>query len=386
MKNPLKFVLLLLITTSSWAEAPLKPVMDYLRTTPAWIDGHVSFKGNVRLLEDGSSKLDLNKDQSIRFTLKENQIYLYPQSAMTLRHLGFKINVSEVSWDQHRGFRAKAILPVDITGLSTAYVSRNVSEALEEILGERMRQANMQLYRIRRMPQFGTTILIVREIIKIFSAGNGPGLPPYQGEAGISFYPEADKAFGLFGMRVGVKQHDSFRAGFRFYGSKKGIYPITFSVNSAKGVDINYGSKFKQNARIVLSTMDMDGNGAQLGMHLGASETIATILTAAEEIARASGKPVKRCVECYELAQLSSVRLMVEGHFRTATLRQVESYSSIIKGLNVSPLLLDSFKQKESCRVAGAKCSQQCRLKESGYNNIKSCIQKCEQTVLSCMR
>ena len=379
--------MLITLSFQASAQSQLKPIMDYLRTAPAWIDGYVAFKGNVKLYEGSSTVLTLMKNKSIRFSLQENQIYIYPQGSFLLKYMGLKINVSEVSWDIHKGFRAKAVAAADITGLSSSYISRNVSEALAGILSERMKKANTQLYRIRRMPEFGTTILIVREILKIFSTGgSGPGLPAYTGEAGLTFNPDSNKAFNLYGMRVGVKKHDSFRVGFRFNGNTSGIYPYTFNMQTARGLDINKGTHFKQNARLILNSMEADSNGAFLDMHLGVSESIGTFIAIGEEIARATGNPVSRCEQCYELAKLSPMKLMIEGWFRAATLDLVKDYTSIILGLNVNPRHLSSFKRKEGCRITAHGKIRECRLKENSYEDSKICIAHAQLQLNQCLK
>lgn len=390
MKNILLIAMLLTLTAQASAQSQLKPIMDYLRTAPAWIDGFVAFKGNVKLYEGSSTVLTLLKNKNIQFSLQENQIYIRPQGSFSLRYMGFKINVSEVSWDIHKGFRAKAVAAADITGLSEAYISRNVSEALGEILSERMKKANTQLYRIRRMPEFGTTVLIVKEILKIFSTtgsgGSGIALPAYAGEAGLTFNPENNKAFNLYGMRVGVKKHDSFRVGFRFNGNTSGIYPYSFNMLTTKGLDINKGTEFKQNARLILNSLEADAQGAYLDMHLGVSESIGTAIAIGEEIARATGNPVARCDQCYELAKLAPMKLMIEGWFRAATLDLVKDYTSIILALNVNPKHLNSFKRKEGCRVTASTRTRECRLKENSYEASKTCIAHAQLQLNQCLK
>lgn len=381
-------ILLLLSFTSLGQTGPkeLIPVIDYMRTTPAWIGGNVSFNGDYEIYSTATTKLRLLKNKSIRFHIKENEIIVYPEGAFRLRYLGLAIQVKEVRWNLKTGFKSVATLPIDITGLSRNYVSSEVASDLEKALGEQMKLANAQLYRVRRMKEFGTTIDIVKQIIRIFSDGSGSPLPTYHGEAALLFYPNENKVFGLYGMRVGVKKSDTFRMGFRFNGNSNGVYPYELSVGSSKGIDVNHGKTFKQNARISFNYLEMDKDGARIEMHLGASETIGAILTVAEEIAFRTGKPVQRCHQCYELIHLPPMRLMVEGQFRTALLQQVNDYTSVLLGLNISASHLNSFKKKERCRVNAAEETRQCRLKINGNDKIQACINKAEQRMNACLK
>jgi hypothetical protein len=371
----------LTLCLASWA-APLTPVIDFLRSTPAYFDGSVAFKTGAKVFEEGWTTVKINPNQSIGFKFKENSIEVYPGSALDIRCYYLKVKVKYVRWHPTRGFYADAELPLDITGLSRASVSATVAQDLEEIFGEKMKRANEHLRRVRNVKDIGASMKIVDAIVDIFKEeGSGVVLPKYYGETGLNFTPNA-KALQLYGMRVGIKDQDIVRAGFAFDGDANGIYPYSLSVSSARGIDINEGTTFRQNMRIVFNRINIDEKGTSIEIDLGATETITGILTVIELIAASSGRPVRRCHECYELATLPPIRLQVESKIRTAILSQIDALWPMLRQLHVSPAVYRGFKKQEGCKLTAISCSQAC----SREGDPQSCKSRCESKMNQCAR
>lgn len=364
----------------------LLPIIDYMRGAPAWVGGHLILNANHVAFEDSRTKLTVLKGKRINYSLKEDVVMLRLDGSVSLRYLGFPIRVKSVEWSKTKGFKTDSIISFDITGLSRSAVSREVSETLEKELGAKMILANRELYRIRKMEKIGTSLEIIENILDIFASVGGNPMPTYKGEAAVLFYPDKDKAFNLHGMRLGIHKGDTLRFGFDFNGNNSGVFPYRFTTQTNRGIDINPGTTFKQNARMVLNRLEMDRTGAQVDLHLGASETIGAILTIAEEIARQTGRPVQRCHQCWELAQLPPMRLAIEGQFRTALMDQIEEFEDVLMTLNINPTHLAQFKRIEKCKIRGAEETRQCRLKENGDARIQSCIQKAVVRMNSCLK
>jgi hypothetical protein len=369
------------LSTASWAE-PLTPVINFLRSTPAFFDGSVAFKSSAKVFEEGWTTVKINANQSIGFKFKENMIEVYPGEALDIRSYYLKVKVKYVRWHPTRGFYADAELPLDITGLSRSSMSATVAQDLEEIFGEKMKRANNILRRVRSLQNIGASMEIVDAIVSIFKEeGSGIVLPKYYGETGLNFTPSA-KALQLYGMRVGIKAGDNVRTGFSFNGDEVGIYPHSLSVTSSRGIDINEGATFRQNMRIVFNEIRMDSKGTSIAIDLGATETIAGILSAIEIVAAASGRPMRHCHECYELATLPPIRLMVESKVRSAILAQIDALWPSLQLMHVTPAIFRSFKKNEACKLSGITCSQEC----SRGSNSQTCKKGCESKMNQCAR
>lgn len=395
MKNLISFFLLFLVSLPTWSQpqdnSALKPVVEYLRTAPAWINGTIAFNGPYNLHKEGSTHVDILKGKSIFFDVQENYITLYPQAALHVEYRGVDVVIENITWTLKGGFKIKASVPADVTGLTTSLVSRKVSSILEELLSARMKRANKQLYRIRAMEEVGTTVIVVKEIIRIFNRDDSPkeekqDLPSYRGEAGLNINPPNNQAFLLGPIRVELRQGDVFRMGFNFNGDETGIYPYSLNVTSDEGLQLNTGKEFKAAARIVLQKIDADKNGARIQIKLGATEVIELIATAAEEIAWRTGNTNFRCVNCYQIAEMPAFRLFAEGIFRQGLLKQAELYTPLMKTLNVDPAHIASFKKKETCRIQGGSCARNCRLKLDDDKKIEACIEKCTVKMNACLK
>ncbi len=391
MKKPILILLALAFSLASFAQRErdmreLLPIIDYMRSAPAWVGGHLILNANHVAFEDARTKLTVLKGKRIDYSLKEDEVILKLDGSISLRYLGFPIRVKSVEWSKRSGFKTDSIISFDITGLSRSTISKEVAETLEKELGSKMILANQQLYRIRKMKKIGTSLEIIENILDIFASVGGNPMPTYKGEAAVLFFPKENKAFGLHGMRLGIHKGDVLRFGFYFNGNRNGVFPYKFTTQTNRGIDINQGKNFKQNARMVLKDLVMDKTGAVVDLHLGASETIGAILTVAEEIARRSGRPVQRCQQCWELAELPPMRLAIEGMFRTALMQQVEEYDDVLIDLRVNPRDLAQFKRIENCKIRSAEETRQCRLKVDGDAKIKACINRAVVRMNSCLK
>jgi hypothetical protein len=392
MKNLALFLLVLFCSLPGFAQRSdrhmreLLPIIDYMRSAPAWVGGHLILNNNHIAFEDARTKLTVLKGKSIHYSLREDEVSLRIDGSISLSYLGFPIRVKSVQWSKEKGFKTDSLISFDITGLTRSKISQEVAETLEKELGAKMILANQQLYRVRKMQKIGTTLEIIENILDIFSSGSSSPMPTYKGEAAVLFFPKEDKAFSLQNMRIGIHKGDVLRFGFNFNGNESGVYPFRFTTQTNQGININQGKNFKQNARMVLKELVMDRKGAELEMHLGASETLGTILTLAEEIARRTGRPVQRCQQCWELAELPPMRLAVEGLFRAALIDQLEDYEDVLMSLRVNPAHLAQFKRVEGCKIRGAEDTRQCRLKVDGDAKIKACIGKAMQRMNSCLK
>lgn len=391
MKKSILILLTLSFSLMSFAQRDrdmreLQPIIDYMRSAPAWVGGHLILNANHVAFEDARTKLTVLKGKRIDYSIKEDEVLLQLDGTLSLRYLGFPIRVKSVQWSKKTGFKTDSIISFDITGLSRSAISKEVAETLEKELGPKMILANQQLYRIRKMKKIGTSLEIIENILDIFASVGGNPMPTYKGEAAVLFFPKEDKAFSLREMRLGIHKGDVLRFGFFFNGNRAGVFPHKFTAQTNRGIDINQGKKFKQNARMVLKDLSMDRHGAEVGLHLGASETIGAILTIAEEIARRSGRPVQSCQKCWELAELPPMRLAVEGLFRTALMEQVEEYDDVLTSLRVQPRHLAEFKRIENCKIRSANETRQCRLKENGDTKIKACIDRAVKKLSSCLK
>lgn len=384
------FILLFTIITFMSFRASayeLEPFINFLRSTPAFMNGEVSFKAQSILYEEGWTIVKIIPNQNIEFTFQEDYLQVRPLNAFYVKYGGMRVYIKSVTWTPS-GVKTVSEIPADITGLSRGKVSREVADVLEGIFGRQLHRANAYLKRVRRQQTLGQVFDIAKAVVYVFTRSDSTGgvsLPDYRGELGLNFLPPKGKAFNLYGMRVGIRERDHYRASFRFAGNNKGIYPYSAELVSRLGSDINQGAEYKAMKRLVLETVSLNSTGIGLKLHLGASEVIGGILSGLEELARRRGENVS-CNRCEEMSSFPSVRIQVEGWVRTAIMAQIDALWQYLPGFNINPKILNAFKRRELCRTKNLSCLQKCSRSNNNEDEVKSCKNTCDRTMLACLR
>lgn len=380
------FSLFLLFATGARAQE-LEPFINFLRSAPAYMSGEVAFRSESVLYQEGWTIVKILANQKIGFTFKENYLEVRPQNGFYVKYAGFRVLIESVTWTPS-GMKTVSKVPADITGLSRGTVSRGVADVLEDIFGEQLLKANNLLKRVRRQQSMGQIFEIAKAVVYVFTRSDSAGnvsLPNYYGEMGLSFLPGTRKAFNLYGMRVGIRDNDHFRASFKFTGDNKGIYPYSAALVSARGTDINQGREFVALKRMVLETVTLDSQGIDLKLHLGASEVAAIFLSGLEAAARARGESTS-CPRCEETATFPALRIRVEGYVRQAIMEQVNALWKYLPGFNISQRTLSSFKRHEACRTRNLTCLSNCSRDNNNADEAMACKRRCDQTRVSCLK
>ena len=380
-------ILISLLSFSSFAQE-LEPVINFLRGTPAYVNGSVSFDAQSTLFDDSWTQVKIVKNQKIYFTFSENRLEVHPGDAFYVKSHLFRVKIKKVMWTPGTGVVTHSELPADFTGLSRKKVSAEVAEILNELFGFKLRVANVLLKRIRNQREMGDTMNIVKAIVGLFTKSEGLTtiqIPKYRGDFFLNFRPSNDKAFNLYGMRIGVKAGDTVSSGFDFTGDRNGIYPYNGHVKSAKGVDANTGKKWKAMARLVLRDIELGNRGTKIEMHLGATEIVQGILSLAE-LALQRKYPGARCHECYDIATFPALRLIIEKQMREAVVKQMDDLAPLLRKVNVSNRTISSFKKYESCNLTGISCVQACTRNINNSEERRECAQRCQNTAVACLK
>lgn len=383
----LMFTVVTFFSYRASAISELEPFINFLRSTPAFMNGEVAFTSESVLYEEGWSIVKIVPNQKIEFTFQENYLQVRPLNAFHVKYAGMKVKIISVTWTPS-GVKTVSELPADFTGFSRGKVSREVAATLENIFGKQLRRANDLLKRVRAQQSLGQVFDIAKAVVYVFTRSDstsGVSLPQYRGELGLNFLPPVAKAFNLYGMRVGIRERDHYRASFRFTGDNNGIYPYSADLVSRSGTDINQGKEFKIMKRLVLETVSLNTSGIVLKMHLGASQVIGGILSAIEAAARARGEPAS-CDRCEETASFPAIRIQVEGYVRSAIMEQINALWSYLPGFNIRPAVLNAFKKHEACRVKNLSCLQVCNRSYNNQDEGMNCKKTCDRNLNICLK
>ena len=373
------FLFFTLFFTLSVRAQELEPFINFLRGAPAFMNGDVSFNADSVLYQEGWSIVKIVKNKQIDFSFKENWLEVRPGEAFYVKYAGFRVKIESVRWSPGRGTETESTLPADFTGFSRKKVSAEVAKTIENLFGEKLKRANNVLLSLRSEKTIGGLHQKAFSIVSIFSTGDSTiVIPTYRGEIGINLLPAKDQAFNMYGMRVGIEEHDHYRSSIGFNGNTKGIYPFSLKFTSRQGVNINKGKEFKILARLVMTSVTLDARGMDLKMRLGASEITSAAMWALEMAARVQS-PGASCKTCAQNAELPAFRMLVEKELRKAAMAQIKAIVPQIQKMNVSSGVINSFFAKETCRQTAIVCLQKARDDERE-------AKLCDQTLRQCQR
>lgn len=156
-----------------------------------------------------------------------------------------------------------------------------------------------------------------------------------------------------------------------------------FQLRSDKGINVNQGREFAQNARIVIREMELSADGTQSSIALGAGETIMG-LAALIEVVRVSGgvAPSASCHMC-NFAELPNFTNQVDMQLRESILNLVRQRRSDLVRAGVSNDTIRQFVANEICATRGLRCQQPC-YRQIGAQK-QACISRCRTSHNSCV-
>lgn len=375
---------LLMMASSVLANPPVGKLIDYLRETPAWIDGRIRFKQAQELKK--SPQVALLEERDMHFSFGEDFLNLQPSHALKVKWGIFNIEVKNISWSPTTGFKATTDLPVDFFGYGKDYANKKIAEELEKLYGAKMKAASLKLTELRKAKKLTESAEVVKAIGSVFATGktSSTPLPDFSGEIGLTFQPNREEALMLGNTRIGIKAGDRIRAAVEFNVDKNGFHPQAASLSSQRGIDINEGNEFKMNKRIVFNHLSLNDSGTNLNMHLGASETLVGIIALAQLVTQSAGLPPSGgCVSCEELIMLDPFRIPIEIKIRQELKELIDVHRPELLRAGVTETTIKSFLAQETCQLNGLICARECQLK-TDRGSRDTCLKSCQDKMKLC--
>jgi hypothetical protein len=375
--------LALLLGLSTSVCAQVQTVVDFLRQTPAWVSGTVQLEGSLTVNRDLISHTQILPNRQIGFDFGDNFLEVRPAHAMDLRVMGVKIEVDMIRWDATSGFTVRTRTPF---GIAQNVSDNTIRQKLNEMFGSKMRAASARLTQLRRARQLSDFSSVSGEIANIFKAGGpaGPPLPPINGTIGLVFNPPQAKVLQLGNTRVAIKANDQIEANvdFRLVGNR--ITLRGMGVESRLGINVNQGTTHQPNARLVFSHIRLNSQGTNLGVHIGASETLLGFITVFQMAAGAAGHPPSSgCLACLDLVALTPVRLPIERQIRQELLNTLRTQRASLLASGVEASTLAEFVANETCQLNGISCVERCF--SGTVSSTQSCKTTCETRLQDCL-
>ena len=375
------FIVLLLLSTS--VSAQVQTVVQFLRGTPAWVNGTVQLEANHPVHRDLISQAQILPNREIGFDFGENFLEVRPAYAMDLRVMGVKIDVNMIRWDANGGFTVHTRTPL---GIGQNITDDTIKQKLNEMFGAKMRAASARLTQLRRAQQLSDFSRVSAEIANIFKTGGpaGPPLPAINGTIGLVFNPPQAKVLQLGNTRVAIKANDQIKASvdFRLVGNRIALRGM--GVESRLGIDVNQGTTYQTNARLVFSHIRLNSQGTNLGVHIGATETLLGFITVFQVAAAGAGQPPSSgCLACLDLVSLTPIRLPIERQIRQELLNTLRTQRASLLASGVDASTLTEFEARETCQLRGISCVERCF--DGAVSATGACKRACETRLQDCL-
>ncbi|MBY0518053.1 MAG: hypothetical protein K2P81_14185 [Bacteriovoracaceae bacterium] len=396
-------IILLSVILNSYAasEIPsLKPLSDHLKTLPAEVRGEIFVKKPLSIKNDDVAKITLKPDHNLYFGFDEKGININFAGAISMCVKtkldlidGCKaVEIKNLSWDPQKGFQSRLEVPNwDFFGMIESNTKKELEKTLNERFGAKMKKAQQELKKIRTNKNLSETKAVADALGGIFSEElqNNTGAPiEYGGRVGLVFNEPVpatqtqsrDHGIQLGGVRLGIPYGDQIESSVSFYHDKNGLKLKKLQFRSEKGLNINEGSEFAQNKRIILHNLNLDSNGAETSVLVGASETVMGIIALFQVGAMAMGAPPSQTCQACEIARLPSFTNQADITLREKVYSIVEVHKSVLPSYGVDAETIDFYLKIEKCKINGLKCQQTC----FGKDDKDSCMNKCADRYRQC--
>jgi hypothetical protein len=389
---------LTLTTTVQAARIPsMTPLVDHLRTLPAQVHGEVFLKSQVPIMDNNQARVSIRPNRNIFFGFDEDKVNVNLSDAINMcvkTSLDFvdgclQVDLQRVSWTPEQGFKVELeMASYDIFGMYAAGTREALETSLNEKYNGKMSQAMTEVKILRHSKDIGEANDVARALGEVFSvsSGSGPAVD-FGGRVSLSFQqpvvnppPTPDVPIQIGDYRIGIEHGDRVTASLSFDRTGDALRIERFRLASSRGINLSQGTQYEQDMRIVFHELEVDADGTELAIHLGATETIQSLAGLIEVIAVAAGaSPSRKCDLC-EFAKLPAFTSEADLALRRAILNLVKEKQLDLLNYGVSQDTLDLFLRLEGCNVEALACQVPCYLSDT----VQACMDNCAENFQMC--
>jgi hypothetical protein len=369
----------------------VKPLVDHLRTLPAKVRGEVFLKSRIPIMDNDKARVSIRPDRNIYFGFDEDEVNVNLTDALNMCVItGFDlvdgclhVDVKHVSWTPEKGFQAQLeMASYDFFGMIASATKESLEKTLNEKYGAKMKQAIGHVKKFRQSKDLGEAQDVAKAIGAVFADGSAPGVE-FGGRVGLSFHqPYPNPAIGkdhgiqIGDYRVGIKHGDDINMSASFFKNNDGLHIQRFELSSREGINLNEGTEYAQNMRIILQRLSIDADGSDIALHLGASETIMGLAALIEVVSQSGGAPPSQTCALCEVAQLPQFTSEADLSMRKAVFNLVRDHRTALLEYGVSANTLELFFKIETCKIDAITCQMPCAVSDSREQCLTSCAEK----------
>jgi hypothetical protein len=369
----------------------IKPLVDHLRTLPAEVRGEVFVKSRIPILDNNEARVSLRPDRNIYFGFDENEVNVNLTGALNMCVKTFvdlvdgclQVDVQHVSWTAEKGFEARVqMASYDVFGAYANGTKEALEKTLNERFGEKMKQASAQVKKFRQSKDLGEAQQVAQAIGSVFADGSSAGpAVDFGGRVGLNFHQPVphpivgtDHPVQIGDYRVGLKHGDDIDLSASFFKNNDGLHIQRFELTSQEGINLNEGTEYEHDMRIILHRLAIDADGSDISLHLGASETIAGLAAILEVVSQSAGAPPSQTCAMCEFAELPQFTSEADLSMRKAIFDLVRDHHADLLDIGVSAHTLELFYKIETCKINSLTCQLPCHLGDTPQN---ACMASC---------
>jgi hypothetical protein len=373
----------------------IKPLVDHLRTLPAKVRGEVFMKSRIPIMDNDKARVSIRPDRNIHFGFDENEINVNLTDALNMCVITgldlvdgcLQVDVKHVSWTPEKGFQAQLeMASYDFFGMIASATKESLEKTLNEKYGAKMKQAIGHVKKFRQSKDLGEAQDVAKAIGAVFADGSAPGVE-FGGRVGLNFHQPVphpivgtDHPVQIGDYRVGLKHGDDIDLSASFFKNNDGLHIQRFELTSQEGINLNEGTEYEHDMRIILHRLAIDADGSDISLHLGASETIAGLAAILEVVSQSTGAPPSQaCVLC-EVAELPQFTTEADLSMRKAIFDLVRDHQADLLDIGVSADTLELFYKIETCKITALTCQIPC----ATSNSRQACQTVCAETFRTC--
>ncbi len=333
-------------------QAAVATLVDYLRSTPANVNGVIQFSSRMPLYSGRVSGVPVgvrvNGGTGIGFEFDETRLSIFTGAGLSLTIAGIPIRVRGISYDSAtRRFRVTTETPL---GIGEGLLNSEMEKVLNDLYRDKMAQAFEQLRQLRRSQNLNDLQQVSRTIAGIFTPpdqSQSTPLPTLNGHVQLTFRPSGDRQLQLDQFQAHLRGNDLITSRMEFTNSAGpgGFQIKAVQVSSERGIRIHGQTRVPEIASVNFRQARADGSGVSFDYDVGAEEVLSGFRLLLGVVAAASSNNPNRILEECDPVRIRAIRNILDANLRREIANMIREHRDKLLAGGVSPQLLAGLSQ-----------------------------------------
>ncbi len=339
-------------TPARGGQAAVATLVDYLRGTPASVNGVIQFGTRMPLYSGRVVGVPVgvrvNGGTGIGFEFDENRLSIFTGAGLSLTIAGIPIKVTGINYQASTGrFQVTTETPLRI---GEGLLNGEMEKVLNDLYKDKMVQALEQLRQLRRSQNLHDMQQVSRTIAGIFTPpdqSRSTPLPTINGHVQLTFRPSEDRQLQLDQFQAHLRGNDRITTRMEFINSTGpgGFQVKAVQVTSERGIRIHGQTSVPEIASVNFRQARADGSGVNFDYDVGAEEVISAFRLILGVVAAASSNNPNRILEECDPVRIRAIRNILDANLRRELANMIRQHRDKLLAGGASPQLLAGLLQ-----------------------------------------